>query len=380
MDSLRYWVEEMHVDGFRFDLAASLAREKAGFDGGSGFLDAVRQDPVLSRVKLVAEPWDLGGDGYRLGAFPPGWSEWNGRYRDSVRRFWRGDGGVIGDLASRLTGSSDLFGWGGRRPSASINFITAHDGFTLRDLVTFEQKRNEANFEHNSDGTDANYAWNCGIEGETSNPKIAALRARQARNLMATLLFSQGVPMILAGDELGRTQLGNNNAYCQDNAISWIDWTNIDEEMHACVRLLIDLRRRYPVLRRQRFFTGQRYPGTPVKDVTWITPEGREMTHQDWIAPFARSLGFLLGGDPSQGSGVETGLLVLLNAYVEPIPYALPDEGRGLWVLLLDSAAIGGQSPSRKLGKDYAVQPHSLVVLERKAMPRRLSHHEDRSE
>ncbi|MDR3437754.1 glycogen debranching protein GlgX [Telmatospirillum sp.] len=379
-DSLRYWVEDMHVDGFRFDLAASLAREKAGFDGGSGFLDAVRQDPVLSKVKMIAEPWDLGGDGYRLGGFPPGWSEWNGRYRDTVRRFWRGDGGVIGDLASSLSGSSDLFGSRGRRPWASVNFITAHDGFTLHDLVTYEKKHNEANFEENRDGTDANYAWHCGIEGETRDPRVNAVRARQARSLMATLLFSQGVPMLLAGDELGRTQQGNNNAYCQDNVISWIDWAHVDEDLHAFVRLLIDLRRRHPTLRRPHFFTGQRYPGTPIKDVTWITPEGREMEQQDWSAPFARSLGYLLGGDPSEGSGVESSLLILMNAYVEPIAYILPVAGHGIWVSLLDTAVAGGRPGELYPEKQYLVQPHSLVVLERQVASRRQSRQGEPSE
>jgi len=361
-DSLRYWVEEMHVDGFRFDLAASLAREKTAFDGGSGFLDVVRQDPVLSRVKLIAEPWDLGGDGYRLGGFPPGWSEWNGRYRDTLRRFWRGDAGLIGELASRLTGSSDLFGWGGRRPRASINFITAHDGFTVRDLVSYEKKHNEANFENNQDGTDANYAWNCGVEGETSDPEVAILRARQIRNLMASLLLSQGVPMILAGDEFGRTQQGNNNAYCQDNPISWLDWAHVNEDLHAFVRSLIKLRRDYPVLHRDRFFSGQRIPGTTVKDILWITPEGREMSHQDWGAPFSRSLGFLLGGRPMEGEGRESSLLILLNAYVEPITYRLPESGQSGWTTLLDTAATGKAQRSGSLTQ-CVVHPHSLMVL-----------------
>ncbi len=370
-DALRYWVEEMHVDGFRFDLAASLARDKAGFDGGSGFLDAMRQDPVLSRAKLIAEPWDLGGDGYHLGGFPPGWSEWNGRYRDTLRRFWRGEGGLIGELASRLTGSSDLFGWGGRRPWASINFITAHDGFTMRDLVTYEQKHNEANVEHNNDGSDANYAWNCGVEGETDDAGVKTCRARQMRNLLASLFLSQGVPMLLAGDELGRTQRGNNNAYCQDNEISWIDWANVDEELLAFVTRLIALRRRYPVLRRPRFFAGRRMAGSTVKDIAWITPEGREMAHQDWIAPFARSLGMLLGGDPGDGTGeaMDDSLVILLNAYVEPIPYVLPGKGHnGGWRVLLDTAWPGGLAPTPNGGphEQYTVQPRSLAVLIRR--------------
>jgi len=372
MDSLRYWVEEMRVDGFRFDLAASLAREKSGFDGGSGFLDAIRQDPVLSRVKLIAEPWDLGGDGYRLGAFPPGWSEWNGKYRDSVRRFWRGDGGLIGEVASRLTGSSDLFGWGGRRPWASVNFITAHDGFTLRDLVTYNGKHNEPNFENNQDGTDANYSWNCGAEGESDDPVVKQARLQQTRNLLVTLFLSQGIPMLLAGDEMGRTQKGNNNAYCQDNDTGWIDWNNVDEELYAFVRKLIRLRRKHPALRRAQFFTGRRLAGTKVKDIAWITPEGREMGHQDWIAPYARSLGFLLGGEagPEQGEVTGSGFLVLMNAYHEPITYTLPECGRGQnWELVIDTSHPAGfirRGERREDAEKYQVQARSVTVLIRK--------------
>ncbi len=368
-DSLRYWVEEMHVDGFRFDLAASLAREKSGFDGGSGFFDAVRQDPVLSRVKLVAEPWDLGGDGYRLGGFPPGWSEWNGRYRDTVRRFWRGEGGLIGDLASRVTGSSDLFGWGGRRPWASINFLTAHDGFTLRDLVSYGHKHNEANLENNQDGTDANFSWNCGVEGDSDDPAVKILRTRQMRNLMATLLLSQGVPMLLAGDEMGRTQAGNNNAYCQDNEIGWIDWSHLDEEFLGFVGKLMELRRNHPVFRRGRFFTGRRTPGTTLKDITWITPEGREMAHQDWTAPFARSLAFLLGGDGGQTDEreLDDAFLVLMNGYVEPISYLLPRNGHG-WEVVVDTSLPGGLGLAHQSGhaERYVLQPRSLAVLKHK--------------
>ncbi|MBI5164514.1 MAG: glycogen debranching protein GlgX [Magnetospirillum sp.] len=373
-DSLRYWVEEMHVDGFRFDLAASLAREKAGFDGGSGFLDSVRQDPVLNRVKLISEPWDLGGDGYRLGAFPPGWSEWNGRYRDTVRRFWRGDGGLIGDLASRLTGSSDLFGWGGRRPWASMNFVTAHDGYTLRDLVTFERKHNEANGEGNRDGDDANYAWNCGHEGETPYVEIRKLRAQQRRNMIATLLLSQGVPMLLAGDELGRTQHGNNNAYCQDNEVGWVDWTNIEPEMLEFVRALVALRRAHPVFRRPRFFQGRRFPGSTLKDITWITPEGREMGEADWTLPYARSLGFILSGESCTGdsaSGVHEAddtFLVLLNAYTETIPYTLPPaEVAHSWEVVVDTA-VGGMHETYLAGTRFPLKARSLAVLKRGGM------------
>ncbi len=374
-DSLRYWVEEMHVDGFRFDLAASLGRERAGFDGGSGFLDAVRQDPVMSRVKLIAEPWDLGGDGYRLGGFPPGWSEWNGRYRDTVRRFWRGDGGLIGDMASRLTGSSDLFEWGGRRPWASVNFITAHDGFTLRDLVSYDHKHNEANAEGNLDGTNENYSWNCGVEGETDDPAVLRLRRQQTRNLLTTLLFSQGVPMLLSGDEIGQTQRGNNNAYCQDNALTWLDWNGADHELLEFVRTLIRLRREHPVFRRPRFFHGRRVPGGELKDITWITPEGREMGHGDWVMPYARSLGFILGGDVGEvdtrtgHDEMDDTFLVLLNAYHGEVPYVLPPPSRGrAWEVVIDTAARGGMGSRdvRHAGAKYPLKPRSMTVLKRR--------------
>jgi glycogen operon protein len=378
-DSLRYWVEEMHVDGFRFDLAASLAREKSGFDGGSGFLDAVRQDPVLSRVKLIAEPWDIGGDGYRLGGFPPGWSEWNGHYRDTVRRFWRGDGGLIGDLASRLTGSSDTFGWGGRRPWASLNFVTCHDGFTMADLVSYERKHNETNGENNRDGTDANYSWNCGCEGPTHAKRIHTLRRQQMRNMLATMLLSQGVPMLLAGDEFARSQGGNNNAYCQDNEIGWIDWNNIDSDMLDFVRALIRLRRDHPVFRRPRFFAGRRLPGSLLKDITWVTPEGAEMTHSDWTLPYARSLGFIVSGEAcvvDSRTGVEDAddtFMVLFNAYTEIIFYTLPPAQLGeSWEVVMDTAraepVLAGESASA--GSHFPLKPHSLAVLKRRRAPR----------
>ena len=374
MDSLRYWAEEMHVDGFRFDLAAALAREDGGFDGGSAFLDAVRQDPVLSRVKMIAEPWDLGGDGYRLGGFPPGWSEWNGRYRDTVRRFWRGDSGLIGEMASRLTGSSDLFGWGGRRPWASLNFVTCHDGFTLADLVSFDRKHNDANGEGNRDGTDANYSWNCGVEGPTEQPLVNAMRRRQIRNLLATMLLSQGVPMLLAGDEMGRSQGGNNNAYCQDNDIGWIDWNNIDDETFEFVRLLIEVRRSHPVFRRPRFFEGKRITGIRIKDITWVTPEGFEMTHSDWSTPFARSLGFILGGEAC-ATDSRTGedepddtFLVMLNAYHEAVPYILPPAALGRsWEVVVDTAKPKPARPAEvwEAGCGFPLQPRSVAVLRR---------------
>lgn len=374
MDSLRYWVQEMHVDGFRFDLAASLAREKSGFDGGSGFLDAVRQDPVLSTVKMIAEPWDLGGDGYRLGGFPPGWSEWNGRYRDTTRRFWRGDGGLVGELASRLTGSSDIFGWGGRRPWSSLNFVTCHDGFTLADLVSYSAKHNDANGEYNRDGTDANYSWNCGHEGPSQDKRIQTMRRQLVRNLLATLLLSQGVPMLLAGDEMGRSQRGNNNAYCQDNEISWIDWNNLDAEMLDFVRGLIRLRRDHAVFRRPQFFEGKSLPSSMMKDITWVTPEGHEMTHADWTLPYARSIGFILGGRsgkadaPGSGDKDDT-FMVLLNAYTEIVLYTPPPATVGkAWEVVLDTARprpflVDEICPA---GSRFPLKAHSLAVLRRR--------------
>ncbi len=362
MDSLRHWVQDMHVDGFRFDLAASLAREKSGFDGGSGFLDAVRQDPVLSTVKLIAEPWDIGGDGYRLGGFPPGWSEWNGSYRDTVRRFWRGDGGLVGPMASRLTGSSDIFGWGGRRPWASMNFVTCHDGFTMTDLVSYERKHNDANGESNRDGTDANYSWNCGHEGASANVRVAAMRRQQVRNLMTTLFLSQGIPMLLAGDEFGRSQQGNNNAYCQDNPVSWLDWDNQDGQLLDFVRKLISLRRDHPVFRRARFFEGRRLaPDSAVKDITWVTPEGREMVDADWNLPYARSMGFVLGA-PDDDT-----FMVLLNAYTEIIFYTLPPPQLApRWEVLIDTARTDIiDHEVCDAGIRFPLKPRSMAVLRR---------------
>ena len=379
MDSLRYWAEDMRVDGFRFDLAASLARGPTGFEGGSSFLDAVRQDPVLARLKLIAEPWDLGGDGYRLGGFPAGWSEWNGRYRDTVRRFWTGEGGLIGDLASRLTGSSDMFGWAGRRPWASLNFVTCHDGFTLKDLVTYERKHNEANGEQNKDGTDANYAWNCGHEGPSPYPEIRELRRRQARNLMATLLLSQGVPMLLAGDELGRSQKGNNNAYCQDGDLGWVDWDDVDTEMLAFIRRLITLRQKHPVFRRPRFFEGKHLPNSVLKDIVWITPDGREMSQSDWTLPYARSLGFVLGGEScaidnlTGREEMDDTFLVLLNAYHETIPYTLPPATLGRsWEVVIDTFEVKQDEIAVQwaAGIKFPLKPRSLAVLRRSSRAR----------
>lgn len=293
LDSLRYWVEEMHVDGFRFDLATTLGREEHLFERGSAFLDIVRQDPVVSQVKLIAEPWDVGEGGYQVGNFPAGWAEWNGKYRDEVRSYWKGDGGMVNELASRLAGSSDIYERDGRRPYASINFVTAHDGFTLHDLVSYNEKHNEENGEDNNDGDDHNRSWNCGAEGPTDDEEINALRRRQKRNFLATLLLSQGIPMLLYGDETGRTQNGNNNAYCQDNETSWMTWdlSENDRKLMDFVRRVIRIKKNHPVFRRRKFFQGKKLPGTELRDITWLTPDGKEMTDKEWNTSYARSLG-----------------------------------------------------------------------------------------
>jgi isoamylase len=332
MDSLRYWVLEMHVDGFRFDLASALARQLYAVDRLGAFLDTIHQDPVISQVKLIAEPWDLGEGGYHVGNFPVGWTEWNGKYRDAVRRFWKGDEEVMCELATRLCGSSDLYESSGRRPSASINFVTAHDGFTLHDLVSYSQKHNEANGEENRDGYNDNLSWNCGAEGPTADPDIVNLRERQKRNFLATLLFSQGVPMICGGDEIGRTQQGNNNAYCQDNELSWYDW-NLDAPKRALLDFtceLVAFRRQHPNLRRHKFFQGRPIRGSEVKDIVWLRPDGGEMTDEEWSAGLQRTLGMRLNGDAlevqdARGRQIKDDtLLLLLNAHHEPVPFTLP--------------------------------------------------------
>src|SRR5579872_3836725 len=298
MDSLRYWVTEMHVDGFRFDLAATLARELHDVSRLSSFFDTIHQDPTLAEVKLIAEPWDVGDGGYQVGQFPVLWAEWNGKYRDTVRRFWKGDGGQLSDFAYRLTGSSDLYQFDGRKPYASINFITAHDGFTLCDLVSYNEKHNEANLEDNRDGENNNLSWNCGAEGDTDDPGVNALRAKQTRNFLTTLVLSQGVPMISHGDELGRTQHGNNNAYCQDNEITWIDW-NLDADSRSLLNFvtkLVHFRQSQPALRRRKYFQGRSIRGGEVKDVAWLAPDGKEMDDEAWNADFVRSIGMSLNG------------------------------------------------------------------------------------
>jgi glycogen operon protein len=344
MDSLRYWIQEMHVDGFRFDLAAALARELHDVDRLSAFFDLIQQDPVVSQVKLIAEPWDVGEGGYQVGNFPPGWSEWNGRYRDCVRDLWCRRQGVLGEFASRLTGSSDLYEDDGRRPHASINFVTAHDGFTLADLVSYERKHNEANGEDNRDGTDDNRSTNCGVEGPTDDPAVRSCRDRLRRNLMATLLLSQGVPMLLAGDEIGRTQGGNNNAYAQDNEVSWLDWEHTDEPFLAFCRRLVEFRQTHRSLHRRRFLTGRPRGTSTLPDVAWFGPGGELMTGDDWGAQ-ARQVAMWLNGEMGEtdkrGEPVRDGtLLVCVNAAEEPAAQTLPPpEWGGVWALVLDTAA-----------------------------------------
>jgi isoamylase len=372
MDSLRYWVVEMHVDGFRFDLASALARELFEVDKLGSFFDIIQQDPVLSRVKLIAEPWDLGEGGYQVGNFPAGWTEWNGRYRDSVRRFWRGDGGQVSELASRIAGSSDLYAQGGRRPYASINFVTSHDGFTLRDLVSYSSKHNEANGENNRDGEAQNLSWNCGVEGETDDDAVLALRVRQMKNFLATLLLSQGVPMLSGGDEIGRTQRGNNNAYCQDNELSWLDWNLApwQEDLLAFTRRLLRFRAAHRVLRRRTFFQGRGIRGGSVTDILWLDPSGREMTDADWNAPRARSLGVMLVGDAiaevdERGQPIrDDTLLVLANADAAPMRFTLPSAAAGkAWEVVLDTDGGRLVPPPRRAAPAYELRGRSLAVL-----------------
>ncbi|MBK8174468.1 MAG: glycogen debranching protein GlgX [Rhodospirillales bacterium] len=384
MDSLRYWVEEMHVDGFRFDLATTLAREASGlFDPDSGFLDAVRQDPVLARVKLIAEPWDVGNGGYRLGGFPPRWSEWNDQYRDTVRRFWKGDAGQVARLATRMTGSSDIFDGRGRRPWASVNFVTAHDGFTLADLVSYNGKHNEANGEDNRDGHNDNHSWNCGGEGPSDDVEIRRLRLKQRCNLIATLLLSQGTPMLLAGDEFGASQAGNNNVYCQDNELSWIDWRPIDGDERPLVefvRAVIRLRHEHIVFHRRRFFYARFIPGTTIQDITWLRSGGGEMDGGDWADGELKHLAFLIRGEAGEHHLTVSGepqpddsFFVVLNAGHEAIDWTVPtiEPGRA-WRRLIDTDAYvsgeGGLCDDRLVadGETYPVAARSLVVLARR--------------
>ncbi|MGH7824244.1 MAG: glycogen debranching protein GlgX [Candidatus Binatia bacterium] len=373
MDSLRYWVVDMHVDGFRFDLASTLARELHDVDRLGAFFDIIHQDPVISQVKLIAEPWDLGPGGYQVGNFPVLWAEWNAEYRDTVKRFWKGDGGQVRGLGYRLTGSSDLYAQNGRLPYASINFVTAHDGFTLHDLVSYNEKHNEANGEENRDGHNDNISWNCGAEGPTDDPAVLELRERQKRNFLATLLLSQGVAMLLAGDEAGRTQGGNNNAYCQDNEISWLDW-NLDRakrELLEFTKQLTRLFHQHPVLRRRNFFQGRTIRGSEVKDVAWFRPDGKEMTDEDWNNPSARSLGLRLAGDAigevdRRGNRiVDDTLLILLNAHHERMSFVLPAHRRKVrWQVVLDTSRPSmKQGRSRHGGDAYELEARSLALL-----------------
>jgi len=356
MDSLRYWVLEMHVDGFRFDLASTLARDDKGVNKLHPFFEAIQQDPVLSQIKLIAEPWDVGEGGYQVGNFPVLWSEWNGKYRDTVRSFWKGDEGRIGEMAYRLTGSPDVYQHSGRRPCASINFVTAHDGFTLADLVRYNEKHNELNGDGNKDGDNNNQSWNCGVEGPTEDPQINALRERQRRNFLATLLLSQGVPMLTGGDEWGRTQSGNNNAYCQDNEISWFNWGR-DEKQNQFLeftRRLIQLRKEHPVFRRPKFLQGRRIRGSEIRDVMWFNPGGNEMCEEEWTSPFVRCLGMLLSGDASDVLNFENEpirddtFLLLINAHYEPIPFVLPGQEHIEWQLILDTMDPNGLLAEQK--------------------------------
>jgi isoamylase len=372
MDSLRYWITQMGVDGFRFDLAAALARELHAVDRLGSFFDIISQDPTISRVKLIAEPWDVGEGGYQVGNFPPLWSEWNGKYRDTVRDYWRGADARLGEFAYRFTGSSDLYEGTGRRPFASVNFVTAHDGFTLHDLVSYNEKHNEANGEDGQDGESHNRSWNGGVEGPTDEPGVQALRARQKRNFLATLLLSQGVPMLLAGDEIGRTQRGNNNAYGQDNDISWLDWENADEDLLEFTRRLIEMRRRHPVFRRRRWFQGRPIHGSGVTDVGWFRPDGSPMDDEDWRVGFARSLSVFLNGeridttDPRGDPVVDDSFYILFNAHHDRLDLVTPGEEWGKrWLKVLDTFDPGAGEDAHGVRAPVPVQGLSLVVLRR---------------
>jgi isoamylase len=374
VDSLRYWVQEMHVDGFRFDLASTLARDSPHFDTLSPFFAVLRQDPVLSPRLLIAEPWDLGEGGYRVGGFPPGWAEWNDQYRDTMRAYWKGDGGLIGDFARRLTGSSDLFAHNDRGPCASINFVTAHDGFTLNDLVSYNEKHNEANGEDNRDGNTNNVSWNCGVEGDTDDPEINALREQQKRNFLATLFLSQGVPMLLAGDEVGRTQGGNNNTYCHDNEINWHDWYWDDPKWRLLnfTKKMIRLRKEHPLFRRRHFFRGVPVGDAGRKDVAWLRPDGHEMTPEEWEKDFARCLGMWLNGEElpetdERGRPLrDASFLVLFNAHHDVIDFRLPTPGdSAAWRTEVDTSFDTGDPSAEAVSPEdsYPLQGRSLVVL-----------------
>ncbi|MGZ3852499.1 MAG: glycogen debranching protein GlgX [Flavisolibacter sp.] len=373
MDSLRYWILEMHVDGFRFDLASTLARELHEVDRLGSFFDIIHQDPVISQVKLIAEPWDIGEGGYQVGNFPPGWAEWNGKYRDCMRDYWRGADSMLSEFALRFTGSSDLYKEGYRKPTASINFITAHDGFTLHDLVSYNEKHNDANGENNQDGESHNRSWNCGAEGPSEDPNVVALRNRQKRNFLTTLFLSQGVPMLVAGDELGKTQGGNNNAYCQDNEISWVDWAHADKDLLGFVRKLTQFQHTHPVFCRRRWFKGRPIQGSGVEDIAWFLPNGSPMGDNNWNEDFAKSLGVFLNGKALKTDGpkgehlVDNNFYIIFNAYDGVLPYVLPAEPFGSsWIKVIDTNDFyfqeeGGQSYAP--GETVTVQGRSVVVL-----------------
>ena len=374
MDSLRYWILEMHVDGFRFDLASTLARELHDVDRLSAFFDIIQQDPVISQVKLIAEPWDIGEGGYQVGQFPPLWLEWNGKYRDCVRDYWRGEDQTLGEFAYRFTGSSDLYEMTGRKPYASVNFVTAHDGFTLNDLVSYNEKHNEANGEENRDGESHNRSWNCGAEGPTEDPEVNKLRDRQKRNFLATLFLSQGIPMLLGGDEIGRSQNGNNNGYCQDNEISWFDWESADKDLLEFTRQLIQLRKQHPVFHRRRWFQGRPIHGAQVTDIDWFSPDGVEMAEEQWGQGFAKALGVFLNGEGIQSPDsrgervVDESFYVLFNAHHEPLQFTLPKRDWGEeWVVALDTArpTLEEEEGRHKAGDEVSVESRSLKVLRR---------------
>jgi isoamylase len=374
MDSLRYWIVEMHVDGFRFDLASTLARELHDVDRLSAFFDIIQQDPVISQVKLIAEPWDIGEGGYQVGQFPPLWLEWNGKYRDCARDYWRGEDQTLGEFAYRFTGSSDLYEMTGRKPYASVNFVTAHDGFTLNDLVSYNDKHNEANGEESRDGESHNRSWNCGAEGPSEDPEVNKLRDRQKRNFLATLFLSQGIPMLLGGDEIGRSQNGNNNGYCQDNEISWFDWDAADKDLLEFTRQLIQLRKEHPVFHRRRWFQGRPIHGAEVTDIGWFTPDGAEMTEEHWNQGFAKALGIFLNGegiqspDPRGERVVDESFYVLFNAHHEPLQFILPKRDWGdEWVVALDTARSTPEAEEQrqKAGQEVPVESRALKVLRR---------------
>ncbi|HYX74376.1 MAG TPA: glycogen debranching protein GlgX [Steroidobacteraceae bacterium] len=378
MDSLRYWATEMHVDGFRFDLASALARELHDVDRLGSFFDTIGQDPVLSQLKLIAEPWDVGSGGYQVGNFPPGWNEWNDKYRDTLRGFWKGDGGLIGEYARRITGSADLYEASGRKPHASINFITAHDGFTLEDLVSYNDKHNEANGEDNRDGHNNNRSWNCGVEGPTEDAAVLELRRRQKRNMLASLLLSQGIPMLLGGDELSRTQHGNNNAYCQDNELSWSDW-NLDERRRDFLEFtgrIIRLRREHPVFSRRRYVRADTLTPEGLKEIIWLNPDGHEMTERDWQQDFARCLGVYLAGGAIERRGRrgepirDSNFMLLMNAHHEAIPFRIAEMLSGKpWTAVLDTARADPWALRVVAAEQgYALQGRSLVLLQELAL------------